>query len=271
MSNEKVVEATTTEATVKKTVTDEASKESLKQAVKKAEEKKDVFAGVDFDSLEITMSALLKAGSHFGHQKSRYNPKMKDYIYTTRNNISIIDLAQTVDLMKESLEFLTKVKSSGKQILFVGTKKQSQPFVKAVAELTGNPFVIERWLGGTFTNFRNIRKRVRYMSRLKDQMEKGELKKYTKFEQAKLQEELEKLDRRMGGITDMANIPGAVFITDLNADKLAVKEAKKLKVPVVVIADTNVNPADADYLIPANDDAVSSIKFIMAHICKTLK
>jgi small subunit ribosomal protein S2 len=270
MDNKKVSKVSEEKKEKKVEVKKEISRDSLEKAVAQAE-KKSVFAGVDFDKLEITMPALLKAGAHFGHQKSRYNPQMKDFIYTTRNNISIIDLAQTVELMKESLKFLAQVKSSGKQILFVGTKKQAQPVVVATAEMTKNPFVVERWLGGTFTNFGNIRKRVRYMSRLKEQMDKGELKKYTKFEQVKKTEEYNKLNRRMGGIVDMANLPGAIFITDLNSDKLAVKEAKKMKVPIVAIADTNVNPVDADYLIPANDDAVSSLKFIMANVCKVLK
>ncbi len=213
----------TTEKVVKKA---ETSKKEVSKEVK--EVKTNVFADFDFDSLELTMPTLLRAGAHFGHQKSRRNPKMSPFIYTTRNNINIIDLAKTVELMKESLDFLAKVKESGKQIVFIGTKKQAQPLVVAVAEMTKNPYVIERWLGGTFTNFSNLRKRVRYMTSLKVQMETGELKKYTKFEQAKKKEEFEKLDRRMGGLTDMRDLPGAIFVTDVEADKLAIKEAKKV-------------------------------------------
>lgn len=248
----------------------EASEKEVSKEIEE-EVKKNIFADFDFDSLELTMPALLKAGSHFGHQKARRNPKMNQFIYTTRNNINVIDLAKTVELMKESLDFLTKIKESGKQILFIGTKKQAQSLVVDLAEMTKNPYVIERWLGGTFTNFGNIRKRVRYMTSLKTQIETGELKKYTKFEQTKKKEEYEKLDRRMGGLADMQDMPGAIFVTDLEADKLAVKEAQKMNVPVVAIADTNVDPELADYLIPANDDAVSSLKFILAHVCKTLK
>lgn len=255
--------------TTKKVVEAKASKKDTKEV--KEEVKTNIFTDFDFDSLELTMPALLKAGAHFGHQKARRNPKMNQFIYTTRNNINIIDLAKTVELMKESLDFLTKVKDSGKQILIVGTKKQAQPLVIALAEMTKSPYVVERWLGGTFTNFTNIRKRVRYMASLKDQIEAGELKKYTKFEQSKKKEEFEKLDRRMGGLVDMQDLPGAIFVTDLEADKLAVKEAQKMGVPVIAIADTNVDPSDADYLIPANDDAVSSLKFVLAHVCKTLK
>lgn len=242
-----------------------------KNEVVKKEAKKEVFADFNFDSLELTMESLLKVGAHFGHQKARRNPKMSPYIYATRNGINIIDLSKTVEMMKEILEFLVEVKKQGKQVLFVGTKKQTQPLVVAVAEMTKNPFVIERWLGGTFTNFPNIRKRVRFMSRLGEQIEAGELKKYTKFEQAQKQAEFDKLDRRMGGISDMQELPGAIFVTDLNADILAVKEARKMKVPIVAIADTNVDPSNADYIIPANDDAISSLKFILANVCKVLK
>ncbi len=275
MSTKKVAE----EKELKKEEVKEEVKKVVKKEVKVKEVAKkeieevkiNIFADFDFDSLELTMPALLKVGAHFGHQKARRNPKMSPFIHTTRNNINIIDLAKTVKLMKESLDFLAKIKNSGKQILFVGTKKQAQPSVIAAAEITKSPFVVERWLGGTFTNFTNIRKRVRYMTSLKAQIESGELKKYTKFEQVKKREEYEKLDRRMGGIAEMQDLPGAIFVTDLMADKLAVKEAQKMNIPVVAIADTNVNPEDADYLIPANDDAVSSLKFILAHVCKTLK
>lgn len=235
------------------------------------EVKRGVFDGFDFDKLELDMVSLLKAGAHFGHQKSRRNPKMNPFIYTTRNGVNIIDLAKTVKFMKESLDFLTKIKKEGKKILFVGTKKQTQPIVVEVAKITGNPFVVERWLGGTFTNFPNIRRRAKYMSRLGEQIESGDLKKYTKFEQAQKREEFEKLNRRMGGIIDMQELPGAIFVTDMNSDKIAIKEANTKNVPVVAIADTNVDPTKADYIIPANDDAISSLKFVLAHVCKTLK
>lgn len=266
MTTEKVAEAKVSEEAPKKIAKEVKETKEVKEEVKT-----NIFADFDFDALELTMPALLKVGSHFGHQKSRRNPKMSPFIYTTRNNINIIDLAKTVELMKESLDFLAKVKDSGKQILFIGTKKQAQPLVIALAEMTKNPYVVERWLGGTFTNFANIQKRVRYMASLKTQIESGELKKYTKFEQSKKKEEFEKLDRRMGGLTDMQGIPGAIFVTDVEADKLAIKEAQRLNVPVVAITDTNVDPDEVNYLIPANDDAVSSLKFILAHVCKILK
>jgi small subunit ribosomal protein S2 len=245
------------------------AKDVDKKVVQK--KRKNIFESYDCDSLELTMPALLKAGVHFGHQKSRRNPKMDQYIYTTRNNINIIDLAKTVELTQEALNFLKSVQKSGKQILFVGTKKQTKDLVVDVAEITENPFVVERWLGGTFTNFRNIRGRTRYMTRLRNQIEKGDIKKYTKFEQMKKNEEAEKLERRMGGIADMASLPGAIFVTDVEADKLAIREANIVGVPVVALADTNVNPEGVTYVIPANDDAISSLTVMLAHVCQALK
>ncbi len=236
-----------------------------------SKKRKNIFEKYNCDDVELTMPALLKAGVHFGHQKSRKNPKMRQYIYTTRNNISIIDLAKTVDLLKEALDFLVSVKKSNRQILFVGTKKQTHDLVMDIAEYTGNPFVVERWLGGTFTNFRNIRTRTRYMTRLKNQIDKGDLKKYTKLEQMKKMEEAEKLDRRMGGIENMKDLPGVLFVTDVEADKIAVREANNVGIPVVALVDTNVNPEGITYPIPANDDAISSLTTILAHVCKALK
>lgn len=249
-----------------------ASEKLEKEVAEKVQPKrKNIFEAYGLDSLELSMAALLKAGAHFGHQKSRRNPKMDDFVYTTRNNINIIDLAKTVDLMKEALDFVTSVKKSGKQILFVGTKKQARDLVVDIAQYTGNPYVVERWLGGTFTNFGNIRRRVRYMTRLRDQIAKGDLKKYTKFEQMKKIEEAEKLERRMGGIAEMRELPGAVFVTDVNADNLAIREAQRVGVPVIALVDTNVDPEGIAYPIPANDDAVSSLTVMLAHVCKALR
>ncbi len=245
---------------------------SEKDIAKKVQSKrKNIFEAYDYDNLELSMASLLKAGVHFGHQKSRRNPKMDDYVYTTRNNINIIDLAKTVELTKQALDFIVSVKKSGKNILFVGTKKQARDLIIDIAEYTGNPFVVERWLGGTFTNFGNIRRRVRYMTRLQDQIKKGDLKKYTKFEQMKKVEEAEKLDRRMGGIAEMRELPGAIFVTDVDADNLAVREAQKMRIPVIALVDTNVNPEGITYPIPANDDAVSSLTMMLAHVCKALR
>jgi len=235
-----------------------------------ATKKSNQFDGFDFDGLELSMEAMLVAGVHFGHPKSRRNPKMQDFIFTTRDNVNIIDLAQTVDLFETALKFLAQTSASGKKILFVGTKKQTQSFVVDLADYTGNPYVIERWLGGTMTNFGNIRKRVKYMISLEQQFAADELGKYTKLERLKKQEELEKLTRRMGGIKGMDALPAAVFVSDIKADHLAIREARRLGIPVVGISDTNANPEEVDYPIPANDDALSSLRYIFAHIAKTV-
>jgi small subunit ribosomal protein S2 len=249
------------------------------EAVEQTEEKdasvvkktKNIFETMDLDALELSMASLLKAGVHFGHQKSRRNPKMDQFIYTTRNNINIINLAETVDRLQEALAFLASIKKQGKQILFVGTKKQARDLVIDIARFTNNPFVVERWLGGTFTNFGNIRRRARYMTHLQDQIAKGDLKKYTKFEQMKKIEEAEKLDYRMGGIAEMKELPGAIFVTDVDMDKLAVREAQKMNISIVALVDTNVNPQGITYPIPANDDAISSLTTVLAHVAKVLR
>lgn len=248
----------------------ENAAEATPKSQKKSIRKTDVFADYDFDAVELSMEGLLKAGAHFGHQKSRRNPKMDPYIYGIRNGITIIDLAQTVPLMEAALKFLTSVRQSGKKVLFVGTKKQTYDLVVSAANATDNPYVVERWLGGTFTNFKNIRKRTRYLVTMEGAQEKGELKKYTKFEQMKKNEEISKLERKMGGIKNMTDLPGAIFVTDMKEDHLAVKEAQVMNIPVVAIADANINPSDADYPIPANDDAISSLRYILALVCKEL-
>lgn len=230
-----------------------------------------IFESKDLAKLELSMKDMLVAGVHFGHPKSRRHPKMRDYIFGTRNDINIIDLSKTVPLMESALAFLDEVRASGKKILFVGTKKQAQRFVVDVAVYTENPYVIERWLGGTLTNYENIRRRVKYMLQLGEMIDEGKLGKYTKLEQLKKREEYEKLQRRMGGIVSLEGMPGAVFVTDIKADHLAVKEAKRLGIPVVGLADSNVNPEGVDYPIPANDDALSALEYMMALVAKKLK
>lgn len=228
------------------------------------------FAELDLAKLELSLEVLLKNGVHFGHQKSRRNPKMDEYIFTTRKGINIFDLQKTKEKLEEALEFIKKTKSEGKQILFVGTKMQAKDLVRDVATFVGMPYVIERWLGGTFTNFKVIRGRTRYLVESQEKMEKGEFKKYTKFEQMKKVEELEKMEKRMGGIKFMSELPAAIFATSVKEDALAIAEAKKIGIPVIAIADTNVNPSLVDYPIPANDDAISSLRLILAYACKAL-
>lgn len=239
----------------------------------KAEKKptsEDSFADFDFSKLKIDLETMLKSGVHFGHQKSRKNPKMDPYIYITRKGISIIDLERTLEKLEEALDFIKELKSSGKQMLFVGTKKQIKDLVKEAAQKCKMSHVTERWLGGTFTNFKVIRSRAKYLKESQEKMERGEFKMYTKLERMKKMEEQEDLERKMGGIKDMSEFPGAVLVVDTKEDNLAVKEAKKVGIPIIGVVDTNCDPSEVDYPIPANDDAVSSVRLILGYICKTL-
>jgi small subunit ribosomal protein S2 len=231
----------------------------------------DFFADFNFSELEMTMEEMLKAGIHFGHKKSRKDPRMEEYIYGTKKDVNIIDLQVTLENLKKALKFIEEIKKNGQKILLVGTKKQSRSLVKSAARRCKMPYVIERWLGGTFTNFSNIKKRTRYLKDLEAQIESGELKKYTKFEQSKKKEEAEKLERRMGGIKEMEVLPAAIFVTDVIEDELAIKEAIKMKIPVIALVDTNVNPAQVNYPIPSNDDAVSSLKLMLGYVCRAME
>ena len=233
-------------------------------------EKKNFFAGLSMAKLEVSLEDMMKAGVHFGHQKSRRNPKMDEYIFTTKKGINIIDLQKTKEKTLAAMEFLKELKKSGKQILFVGTKIQAKDLVEEVASFSNMPFVVERWLGGTFTNFKVIRSRTRYLTDSEDKMEKGEFKKYTKFEQMKKTEELEKMNKRMGGIKHMTELPGAIFVTSVKDDALAITEARRMGIPVIGIADTNTDPAKIDFPIPANDDAISSIRLILSYAAKAI-
>jgi small subunit ribosomal protein S2 len=247
-----------------------APKVQKEEVVEKITPKKDVFAANELAKLELNLEVLLKGGVHFGHQKARRNPKMNEYIFTTRKGITIIDLQKTLEKLQEATEFLKTLKQSGKQVLFVGTKIQAKEMTFSAAQSSEMPFVVERWLGGTFTNFKMIRQRVRYLIDSQDKLEKGEFKKYTKFEQMKKIEELEKMEKRMGGIKTMTELPAAIFAMSIKEDALAIAEAQKMGIPVIAIADTNVNPEGIDYVIPANDDAVSSLRTILMYVCKAL-
>lgn len=230
----------------------------------------DLFADFDFEGLKADVNEMFKNGVYFGHQKSRRNPKMDKYIYATKNGINIIDLQKTAEKLEEAMKFVKSVVASGKPILFVGTKKQVKKIIESAAKKCEMPYVVERWLGGTFTNFDVIAKRVKFMCDGKDKMAKGEYEKYTKFERMKISEELERLEEKMGGLKNMNNLPGAIFATSILDDDLAIKEAKRVGVPIVALADTNTNPAGIDYSIPANDDAVSSLKLMTAYIVKAV-
>ncbi len=212
----------------------------------------------------ITMKQLLEAGVHFGHQTRRWNPKMATYIYMERNGIYIIDLQQTVKKFDEAYEFIKSVVSDGKDVLFVGTKKQAQETIKEEAKRSGMHFVNQRWLGGMLTNYKTIRQRVLRLKQLKKMEEEGAFDVLTKKEVAKLLNERERLERFLGGIQDMDKLPGAIFVVDPRKEKIAVAEARKLKIPVVAIVDTNCDPDEIDYVIPGNDDAIRAVKLISA-------
>jgi small subunit ribosomal protein S2 len=239
-------------------------------ATKQIKASEDYFADFDFAKLSIDMSTMLKAGVHFGHQKSRKNPKMDEYVFGTRNGVSIIDLQQTVSRMEEATKFIEKLAAEGKEILFVGTKKQVKKLIESAARRCNYPFVIDRWLGGTFTNFSVISARTRFLRDGEAKMKKGEYDKYTKFEQMKIAEELERLERRMGGIKNMMTLPAAIFVTGVIEDDLAIKEAMKRNIPIIALTDTNVNPANIDYPIPANEDAVSSLRLMIGYVAKAI-
>jgi len=213
-----------------------------------------------------TIKQLLEAGAHFGHQTGRWNPRMRDYIYTKRNGIHIIDLEKTVVLLDKACKFVTQVVAEGGTILFVGTKKQAQESIREEAQRCGMYYVDQRWLGGMLTNFATIQARIDYLVRLEDQQARGELSYMHKKEALKLGEEIAKLNRQMGGFKEMTSLPDVVYIVDPTKEKIALAEARKMSVPIVAIVDTNCNPNDVDYAIPANDDAIRAIRFITSKI-----
>lgn len=239
-------------------------------ASKKNVERENYFASLDVSKIEFTLEEMMKNGVHFGHQKARRNPKMDEYIFGTRKGVNIIDLQKTQEKMQEAIDFIKAVKKSGKSVLFVGTKIQAKELVRDFAQVSGMPFVTERWLGGTFTNFKVIRGRARYLVESQDKLAKNEYRKYTKFEQMKKIEELEKMEKRMGGIKFMTELPGAIFAASIKEDNLAIVEARKMGVPVIAIADTNTDPTKIDYPIPANDDAISSLRLILSYAFKAI-
>ena len=210
----------------------------------------------------VSMKQLLEAGVHFGHQTRRWNPKMAPYIFTERNGIYIIDLQQTLGLVEDAYNFMREVGATGRPVLFVGTKKQAQAAIKDEAERCGMYFVNERWLGGMLTNHKTISKRIERLAEINEMIEDGTINKYAKKEALKMRAEAEKLEKYLGGIKEMKGIPAAMFVVDPKKEKIAVKEAKILGIPVVGIADTNCDPDDLDYVIPANDDAIRAVKLI---------
>ena len=210
----------------------------------------------------VSMKQLLEAGVHFGHQTRRWNPKMAKYIFTERNGIYIIDLQKTVKKLDEAYNFIRDLSTEGGSVLFVGTKKQAQESIREEAERCGMHFVNARWLGGMLTNFRTIRHRIERMEQLKKMREDGTFDLLPKKEVVKLELEIEKLEKFLGGVKDMAQLPKALFIVDPRKERIAVAEARKLNIPIVAIVDTNCDPDEIDYVIPGNDDAIRAVKLI---------
>ncbi len=214
----------------------------------------------------VSMKTLLEAGVHFGHQTRRWDPRMKQYIFTERNGIHIIDLQQTVTKLNEAYNFVRDLSAEGGKLIFVGTKKQAQEAVEQEATRAGQFYVNHRWPGGMLTNFETIKRRLEYLVRLHDRKLKGEFEYLPKKEAIKLEDELEKLQRMLGGVLEMITLPSAMFIIDPNKERIAVAEARRLEIPIVALVDTNCNPNEIDYPIPANDDAIRAVKLLAGKI-----
>ena len=223
-------------------------------------------ARVEPERVPITMKALLEAGVHFGHQRRRWNPKMRQYIFAHRNGIHIIDLQQTLHFLERAAEFVEGLVADGKQVVMVGTKKQAQDTVVAEAERSGAFHVSTRWLGGTLTNFKTIQARIDYLVQLEERQAKGELEVLPKKESLRLTHAINKLNRYLGGIKEMTEMPGALFVIDVGKEAIAVAEARRVGVPVVALVDTDCDPTLIDYPIPGNDDAIRSIRLVTSRI-----
>lgn len=218
-------------------------------------------------AVSVDIKALLEAGVHFGHKTSRWHPKMAPYIHSKRQDSHIIDLTKTVEGLEKALPFLSEVVAGGKQVLFVGTKRQAKELVRTAAEEVKQPYVVERWLGGTLTNANTVNAQIKHLKQLENRMASGELaNRYSKLEVQRFQEEIESLNVRYGGIKDLNGKPGAVFVIDVITEANAIKEAKRLNIPVVALVDTNADPRLVDYVIPANDDAIKGITLILDYI-----
>ncbi|RYF27282.1 MAG: 30S ribosomal protein S2 [Chloroflexi bacterium] len=215
-------------------------------------------------AVSVDIKDLLEAGVHFGHKTSRWHPKMAPYIHSKRQESHIIDLVKTVDGLEVALPFLTKVAASGKQVLFVGTKKQAKDAVKAAAEKSGQSYVTERWIGGMLTNVATVTQQLKKLRDLEKRMAAGDLdKRYNKLEVQRFQEEIDELNLKYSGIKNLSGKPGAVVVLDVNTDANAIKEAKTLGVPVVAVVDTNADPTPVDYVIPGNDDAIKGVQLLL--------
>lgn len=220
---------------------------------------------------KVSLKDLLEAGAHFGHQARRWNPKMKEYLFGVRDGIHIFDLAKTKEGLEEAAKFVKTTAAEGGKIVFVGSKRQAQAIIKEEAKKAGMPFVDQRWLGGTITNWEQIKKRIDKLLEMREKREKGEYKKYTKKEQLLLDREIERLERKLGGLVGLEDLPAAIFIVDTKKEESAVKEAKMKGIPLVAMVDSNSDPDLINYVIPANDDAVGTIKLVVSVIGEAAK
>ncbi|MDR0956043.1 MAG: 30S ribosomal protein S2 [Candidatus Nomurabacteria bacterium] len=223
-------------------------------------------------AVNVDIKALFEAGAHFGHKTARWNPKMAPFIHSKRQDSHIINLDKTVEQLEKALPFITETASRDKQILFVGTKRQAREIVRAAAESVGQPYVVERWLGGMLTNAATISSQIKKLKLLERKMASGELAaRYNKLEVQRYQEQIDLANQKYGGIKEMHGKPGAIFITDVLTDKNAVSEAKKLGIPIVAMVDSNADPTGIAYPIPANDDAIATIKLICEYVAQAVK
>lgn len=217
-----------------------------------------------------TLKEMLEAGVHFGHKRARWNPKMENYIFTTKNGVSIIDLEKTQEMLQKALEFIAKGVSEDKKIIFVTSKKQAKNIVKEAAISCGMPYIVEKWRGGIITNFEVISENFKTLRKLRDQIASPEFSKISNIEQNQIKEKADKIERFFGGISDLKKKPDALFLIGSYDEKIALKEAKSADIPVIAIVDTNANPEDIDYPIPANDDATKSIKLMVDTVAKVI-
>ncbi len=223
-------------------------------------------------TVDVDIKKLLEAGAHFGHKTSRWHPKMAEYIHSKRNGSHIIDLTKTVDGLETALDFVAQTTGAGKQVLLVGTKRQAQDIVKKLADETNQPFVVNRWLGGMLTNWPTISGRIKHLKDLEEKMANGELaNKYNKLEVQRFQEEITEMNELYGGIKNMPAKPGAVFIVDINHDVNAVREARKLGVPIIALVDTNSDPTLVNFPIPCNDDAIKAIQLVIDYLKQAIE
>lgn len=212
----------------------------------------------------------MEAAVHFGHRTSKWNPKMAPYIHGTSQGVHIFDLEKSAKLLEEACDFTRKVISEGKQVLVVSTKPQTLELIPASCDKLGQPYVVHKWFGGLLTNFQTIKSRIRFLKKMKDQMATGEIEKYTKKEQVKIRKEIGKLQNALGGVEEMTKLPGAIFVTDVMRDMTAIKEAKKLNIPVIAICDSNADPTLVNFPVPGNDDAVKSLTYLLGQVFEAM-